>query len=127
MLWAGGYTGKLSNVNVIYPVPELPGLIYLVFVDAPIYTTTIANMEDVVMVTDAPPHQSKLVIQWVQENLKKNVTHLLVGLPSMRFLVQIMEEHQKLRSRLTSFPTIIVSSCLVSNVGASIQLISLES
>ena len=98
---------------MIYPVPELPGLIHLVFVDAPVYKTTIANMEDVVMVTDAPAHQSKLVIQWVQENLKKNVTHLLVGYRSMRFLVQIMEERQKLNSRLTSFPTIIVSSCLV--------------
>lgn len=67
------------------PVPELPGLIHLVFVDAPGYTTTIANMEDAVMVTDAPAHQSKLVIQCVQENLKKNVTHLLVCSPLMQF------------------------------------------
>lgn len=101
-----------------YPVPELPGLIYLVFVDAPTYKTTIANMEDVVMVTDAPAHQSKLVIQWVQENLKKNVTHLLVGFTSMRFLLQIMKEHQKLKIRLASFPTIIVRPCFISNVGA---------
>lgn len=79
MLWSGGYTGKLENVNVTYPVPELPGLIHLVFIDSPGYTTTIANMEDAVMVTDAPPHQSKLVIQWVEENLKKKVTHLLLS------------------------------------------------
>ena len=68
-----------------YPVLELPDLIHLVFVDAPAYTTTIANLEDAVMVTDAPPHQSKLVIRWVQENLKKNVTHLLVCFPQWFF------------------------------------------
>lgn len=63
-----------------YPISGLPGLIHLVFNDAPTYTTTIANMENVVMVTDSPPHQSKLVIEWVRKNLKKKVTHLLVCL-----------------------------------------------
>lgn len=94
MLWSGGYTGKLENVNVTYPVPELLGLIHLVFIDSPGYTTTIANMEDAVMVTDAPPHQSKLVIQWVEENLKKKVTHLLVRFPSIHFLLRDTEEHR---------------------------------
>lgn len=78
MLWYGGYPGSLNNITVTYPVPELPGLIHLLFNDAPAYTTTIAAMEDAVMVTDAPPHQSKLVIHWVEENLKRSVTHLLV-------------------------------------------------
>lgn len=80
-----------------YPVPELPGLIHLVFVDSPTYTTTIANMEDAVMVTDAPPHQSKLVIQWVQENLKKNVTHLLVRFPPLYFILHVTNEEPKLK------------------------------
>lgn len=67
----------MIQVNATYPVPELPGLIYLA-ISGSVHTTTVANMEDVVMVTDAPPHQSKVVIQWVRENLKKNVTHVLV-------------------------------------------------
>ena len=79
LLWYGGYLGSLKNVTVSYPVPELPGLIHLQFNDAPGYTTTVAHMEDAVMVTDAPPHQSKLVIQWVKEHLNKSVTHLLVS------------------------------------------------
>lgn len=82
LLWSGGYLGKLDNVEVTYPVPELPGLIHLVFRDAPGYTTTIVNVENAVMVTDAPPHQSKLVIEWVHKNLKKKVTHLLVSCPT---------------------------------------------
>lgn len=78
LLWYGGYYGNLSRITVTYPHPELPGLIHLVFNDAPGYTTTIATMEDAVMVTDSPPHQSKLVIQWIHQNLKRKVTHLLV-------------------------------------------------
>ncbi len=87
MLWYGGYQGSLKNVIVTYPVPELPNLIHLFFTDAPAYTTTIANMEDAVMVTDAPAHQSKLVIQWIKENLKKSPTHLLVSIPLSYFKV----------------------------------------
>lgn len=88
LLWYGGYLGSINHVTVTYPVPELPGLIHLVFNDAPGYTTTIANMDNAVMVTDAPAHQSKLVIQWVRDNLKKNVTHLLVSAGDVLSLVQ---------------------------------------
>jgi hypothetical protein len=79
MLWYGRYLGNLSNVIVTYPHPQLPNLIHLFFSDAPAYTATIANMENAVMVADAPLHQSKLVLQWVKENLKKEVTYLLVS------------------------------------------------
>ena len=79
LLWYGGYFGKLSNITVSNPIPELSKLHHLVFNDAPAYAQTIGEFEDGVMVVDAPPHQSKLVIEWVQKTLKKNVTHLLVN------------------------------------------------
>lgn len=60
------------------PIPQLPQLYRLFFNDAPGYAQTIGEFQDGVMVVDAPPHQSKLVIEWVQKTLKKNVTHLLV-------------------------------------------------
>jgi hypothetical protein len=63
LLWYGGYAGNLSRVTVSYPIHSLPGLIHLVFDDSPAYTTTIIDTGDAVMVTDAPHHQSKLVIQ----------------------------------------------------------------
>lgn len=70
-----------------YPIPELTELIYLVINDATAYKTTIVNTENAVMVTDAPPHQSKLVIEWVRKNLKKKVTHLLVSLPNAKQII----------------------------------------
>jgi hypothetical protein len=39
------------------------------------------------MVVDSPPHQSKLVIQWVKDNLKKPISHLLVHQPMDAHLV----------------------------------------
>ena len=78
MLWYGGYAGSLDNLTVIQPVPGLSKLHHLTFNDAPGYRTVVAEFDDAVMVVDAPAHQSKLTIQWVQETLKRNVTHLLV-------------------------------------------------
>ena len=79
MLWYGGYAGTLNNLTVIQPVPGLPNLHHLTFNDAPAYRGLVAEFEDAVMVVDSPPHQSKLVIDWIEQNLGKNVTHLLVG------------------------------------------------
>ncbi|KAI9851247.1 MAG: hypothetical protein M1838_004166 [Thelocarpon superellum] len=77
LLWAGGYAGNLSRLTVTKPVPDLP-LSLLTFDDAPDYTTLVGDFSDGVMVVDSPPHQSLLVIQWVQENIGKPITHLLV-------------------------------------------------
>ena len=79
MLWYGGYAGSLENVTVIHPVPQLPKLHHLTFNGAQFYRGLIAEFDDAVMVVDSPPHQSKLTIQWVQQTLHRNVTHLLVS------------------------------------------------
>lgn len=78
LLWYGGYPGKLSNLTITHPLPGVPKLWHLSFNDAPAVAQTIAEFTDRVMVVDSPPHQSKLVIQWVAENLKKPISHLLV-------------------------------------------------
>ena len=79
MLWYGNYTGTLPNLTVINPIPSLKNLYHLTFDDSPLYTTTMAVFDDAIMVTDAPAHQSKLVIQYVQETFNRSVTHLLVS------------------------------------------------
>ena len=79
MLWYAGYFGKLSNITVTHPMPNLP-LTHIIFNDAPGYAALIAEFEDGVMVVDSPPHQSLLVIEWVKQNLKKPITHLLVSI-----------------------------------------------
>ena len=78
MLWQGGWPGKLSNITVTNPVASLPHLYHIVFSDFPSYTTTVAVSDDAVLVTDAPPHQSQLVIKWIQDTFSRNATHLLM-------------------------------------------------
>jgi hypothetical protein len=36
------------------------------------------EFEHGVLVVDAPPHQNQLVIKWVQDTLKKPITHFWV-------------------------------------------------
>ena len=76
--YAGPYAGKLSNMTVIKPIPSLPNLWHLTFNDNTVYRTTVAVFDDAIMVTDAPPQQSLLVIEWVKEKFNRPVTHLLV-------------------------------------------------
>ncbi len=78
MLWYGAYPGTLPNLPVVNPISNLPNLYRLTFADDVSYMTTLANFDDAILVTDAPAHQSKLVIQYVQETFNRSVTHLLV-------------------------------------------------
>ena len=78
MFWAGGYTGTLPALKVVKPIPGLDNLYHLTFEDNNVYRTILAIFDDAVMVTDAPPHQSKLVLQYVQQKFNRTVTHLLV-------------------------------------------------
>jgi len=77
-IYAGPYSGTLPALKVIKPIPSLPNLYHLTFEDNTVYRTILAIFDDAVMVTDAPPHQSKLVIHYVQETFNRSVTHLLV-------------------------------------------------
>jgi hypothetical protein len=78
MLYSTQYTGTLNNVSATHPAPGLDHVWRLVFKDSPGYTQLVLDFDDAVFVLDAPPHQSDLVIQWVQQNLGKRVTHLWV-------------------------------------------------
>lgn len=78
MFWAGGYLGTLPAIKAIKPVPGLDNLHHLTFEDTDVYRTIVAIFDDAVMVTDAPAHQSKLVIQYIKETFNRSVTHLLV-------------------------------------------------
>ena len=79
MLWYGAYPGTLSKLQAINPISSLPNLYHLTFADDVSYTTTLAIFDDAIMVTDAPAHQSKLIIQYVQGTFNRSVTHLLVS------------------------------------------------
>ncbi|KAK5163002.1 uncharacterized protein LTR77_011057 [Saxophila tyrrhenica] len=76
--YAGPYSGTLPALKVVKPIDSLPNLYHLTFKDNTVYRTVVAVFDDAIMVTDAPPQQSHLVIQWVQETFNRSVTHLLV-------------------------------------------------
>ena len=76
--YAAPYSGTLPKLKVVKPVKSLSNLYHLTFEDNTVYRTTVAVFDDAIMLTDAPPQQSLLVIQWVQETFNRTPTHLLV-------------------------------------------------
>lgn len=79
-LWSGAYTGSLEFLNVTHPADDLPGAHHLVFLNNTNFAQLVLEFKESVVVFEAPPHQSELVIQWVKENLKKPISHLWVRL-----------------------------------------------
>ncbi|RMI95824.1 hypothetical protein CDV36_016379 [Fusarium kuroshium] len=75
-LWEGQYTGTFANISATTPYPDIPGAWVLTFQDAPTYRQMVLELDDSVIVFDAPAHQNLLVMQWVEETLGKSVTHV---------------------------------------------------
>lgn len=80
-MWYGRWSRTVDDFSITQPITDLPGLWYLDPGDVPpAYKQLILNFEHAVVVLDATPHQSRLILQWVQDNLGKNVTHVWVSL-----------------------------------------------
>ena len=79
-LWAGEYTSSLDFLNVSHPADDLPGAHHLAFLNNTNFYQLVLEFEESVIVFEAPPHQSELVIQWVEENIKKPISHLWVSI-----------------------------------------------
>ncbi|KAF8242331.1 hypothetical protein K440DRAFT_131665 [Wilcoxina mikolae CBS 423.85] len=80
MLFTTPYAGRLENMTVTHPLGA-KGVYYLAFNDAPGYRQVVVEFEGEeggVLVVDAPPGQSLLVIEWVKRELRKNVTHIWI-------------------------------------------------
>ncbi|KAM5344605.1 hypothetical protein ACJ41O_013140 [Fusarium nematophilum] len=70
------YTGTFANLTATRPWQDLPGVWHVAVADAPTYSQMVLEIGSNVIVLDAPPHQSLLVIRWVRETLGKTVTHI---------------------------------------------------
>ncbi|KAH9225404.1 hypothetical protein K456DRAFT_1731948 [Colletotrichum gloeosporioides 23] len=78
-LWPGAYTGtpEIIESAASRPFDDLPGLWVISPEGALAMRQAVVELEDgSVIVLDAPPHQSKLVIEWAQARLGKNITHV---------------------------------------------------
>ncbi|RTE84456.1 hypothetical protein BHE90_001057 [Fusarium euwallaceae] len=77
-LWSGPYTGTYDNITTETLGPDLPNAHKLLVENSPVLEHLILDFEDGVIVYEAPPHQTDLVIRWVKENLKKPITHVFL-------------------------------------------------
>lgn len=78
-LWTGPYQGSLDALIATAPYPDLPG-VWNLEIDNPLGNRQMAlEIGDDVVVLDAPPHQSHVVLQWVEQTLGKSVTHVFVS------------------------------------------------
>lgn len=77
--WNGQYAGTFENVTAVNPWADLPGVWLVTVTNAPGVRQLVIEVGNSVVVLDAPPHQSLLIIQWVRERLGKSVTHIWVS------------------------------------------------
>lgn len=79
-MWYGEWTRTEENYTISKPFADLPGLWYMdPGSTPPAYKQVILEFEDEVVVLDAPPHQSHIVIQWIKDNIGKPITYVWVG------------------------------------------------
>jgi hypothetical protein len=78
-MWPGLYQGTYGAASATLPAADLPGAHRLEFMDGPVMAQLVLEFEESVIVFEAPPHQTKLVIQWVKETLDKPISHVYVS------------------------------------------------
>ena len=80
-LWNGPF-GKTFNVSDVVVAPVSPNSIVPqimnLFVGYPDYVQLLVELESGIVIVDAPPHRSKLILDWVELNIKgKKITHIV--------------------------------------------------
>ncbi|KAM6485397.1 hypothetical protein HDV62DRAFT_404146 [Trichoderma sp. SZMC 28011] len=81
-LWFGPF-GQQNNVSSVVAKPVFPGgnvpqIVNLYVGTVPDYVQLLVEFEDGLVITDAAPHRSKIILQWVKENYPgKSITHVV--------------------------------------------------
>lgn len=78
LIWSGLYRGTLDGLTVSHPADDLPNAHHIVVEEVGDYSQMILEFEDSLIVFEAPPHQTDLIIKYVHEVLEKNITHYWV-------------------------------------------------
>jgi hypothetical protein len=78
-LWGGpfGEIFDASNVTIGHPIEGLDEIrtIYVGYAD---YVQLLVEFEDGLLITDAPPHRSKIILDWVDSHMQgKKITHVV--------------------------------------------------
>ena len=78
-LWSGpfGDFAGVSDVVIENPIPGLKEIITL-YIAYPDYVQLLVEFENGLLITDAPPHRSKIILDWVESNMNgKHITHVV--------------------------------------------------
>ncbi len=69
-LWLGPFEFDTSNVTAVEPIAGFSKIlsVYVGYAD---YAQLMVEFDEGVLITDAPPHRSKILIQWVRKTLEK--------------------------------------------------------
>lgn len=78
-LWAGpfGFIYNTSDVIVEHPFPDFKNImtIYIAYAD---YVQLLIEHDNGLLITDAAPHRSKIILDWVDEHMDgKKITHVV--------------------------------------------------
>lgn len=77
MLWSGLDNTTVHDLKVSVPVNGLPTVYWMVLKDDYLgVKQMVIEFESEVIVGDAPPDWSNLVLEWIKENINKPVTYL---------------------------------------------------
>lgn len=83
MLWGGITNATVGGLKVEQPVPGLSSVHWLILDDEFLGVKQfVIEFENEIIVGDAPPQWTSVVIEWIAQNLKKPITHLWVSLSS---------------------------------------------
>ena len=75
-LWGGPFPFNVSDVVVEYPVPEVQAIksVYIKYAD---YVQLLIEFDEGFLITDAPAHRSKILLDWVAQNSQKRVAYVV--------------------------------------------------
>lgn len=80
MLWAGISNNTIEDIHTESPIAGLPTVHWLVLEDDQLgVKQIIIEFEDGVIVGDAAPKWSKIIIEYVKEKIGKPITHVFVS------------------------------------------------
>lgn len=78
-LWGGAFDdiANISTVIVDTPFPDFKNIMRI-YVNYPDYVQLLVEHENGFLITDAPAHRSKIILQWIAQNKPgKNITHVV--------------------------------------------------
>ena len=75
-LWGGPFPYNVSDLVIEYPIPSIQAIksVWIGYAD---YVQFLIEFDEGFVVTDAPPHRSKIILEWVRQNSNKTITHVV--------------------------------------------------